>query len=373
MYMIRRTEGGSAQQWEGPMVDQLMVLTVGFLLTGVFGGVLGYFFQRRAWAHQHEVERRDEERQQAVKVFEEVSSLLDRRLYRMRRVYWAARRRVEGSESDQLAAALDDYRDVLMVWNDNLNRSLALVDTYFGHGLRRQLEIDVYGQYAAVGRALDEFVRKASGDDSAVEVPPLARRLNTLSYQVYQLNSRMLKLMQDQRLGRSAPVAATHPTSGLPVLQFGQSGPAVRRLQRALNRAGESPGLIDGAFGRDTHAALRAFQRSREIDADGIAGPSTWAALPSGAPMPVLREGAQGEPVMEVQVALTEYAEQRWELVPERADGVFGPDTTTAVAAFQRWHGLNADGIVGDQTWAAGLDSVSSTLESRVGLQYARQ
>ncbi len=354
------------------MVNQLMLLAVGFLLTGVFGGALGYLFQRRAWAHQHEVERRDEERQQAVKIFEEVSSLLDRRLYRMRRVYWAARRRVEGNGLDQLSAALDDYRDVLLVWNDNLNRSLALVDTYFGHGVRRQLETDVYGQYAAVGRALDEFVRQASGDHSAVEVPPLARRLNMLSYQVYRLNSRMLELMQGQHLGRSAPPAAASSASGLPVLQFGQNGPGVRRLQRALARAGESPGVIDGGFGRDTYEALRGFQRSRDLDPDGIAGPRTWTALPSGAPMPILREGARGEVVVELQAALTEYAEQRWEAVPKRVDGVFGPDTTSAVEAFQRWHGLGVDGIVGDQTWAAGLDSVSNTLEGRVGLQHAR-
>ena len=354
------------------MVDQLAMLAVGFLLTGVFGGALGYLFQRRAWAHQHEVERRDEQRRQAVKTFEEVSSLLDRRLYRMRRVYWAARNRREGGELDRLSAALDDYRDVLLVWNDNLNRIRALVDTYFGGGVARQLQIRVYEEYAAVGRALDEFVRQASSDHGGVQVPPLAGRLNMLSHQVFLLNSRMLELMQQQRLGQSAPPAVPSSVSGPPVLQFGQNGPAVRRLQRALGRAGESPGVVDGAFGRDTQEALRAFQRSRDLDPDGIAGPRTWAALPSGAPMPVLREGARGELVAELQAALTEYAEQRWEAVPERVDGVFGPGTTTSVEAFQRWHGLSVDGIVGDQTWAAGLDSVSNTLEDRVGLQHVR-
>jgi peptidoglycan hydrolase-like protein with peptidoglycan-binding domain len=194
-----------------------------------------------------------------------------------------------------------------------------------------------------------------------------------LSDQVRLLNKRMLELMQQEQLGRSAPPAVASSPSGLPVLQFGHNGPAVGRLQRALRRAGESPGSVDGAFGRDTQEALRAFQRSRDLDPDGIAGPRTWAALPSGAPMPVLREGAkEGELVAKLQAALIEYAEQRWEAVPERVDGVFGPGTTTAVEAFQRWHGLSVDGIVGDQTWAAGLGSVSNTLEDRVGLQHVR-
>jgi hypothetical protein len=71
----------------------------------VAGGALGYWFQHRAWAHQHEiqlrdeehqheVQRREEEHQRALKTFEEVSQLLDRRLYRMRLLYWAARERV---------------------------------------------------------------------------------------------------------------------------------------------------------------------------------------------------------------------------------------------------------------------------------------
>jgi peptidoglycan hydrolase-like protein with peptidoglycan-binding domain len=88
--------------------------------------------------------------------------------------------------------------------------------------------------------------------------------------------------------------------------------------------------------------------------------------------MPVLREGAKGELVTELQAALTEYAANRWEAVPERIDGVLGADTTRAIEAFQRWHGLDVDGIVGECTWAESLDSESITLESRVGLHHVR-
>jgi hypothetical protein len=122
-----------------------MLLVAGFLLTGVLGGALGFVFQRLTWAHQHEVQRREEEYRLAVKIFEEVSSLLDRRLYRMRRVYWAAGRRHEGASGDQLSTALDDYRDVLLVWNDNLNRVQALVDTYFGSGVRVRIQLESAG------------------------------------------------------------------------------------------------------------------------------------------------------------------------------------------------------------------------------------
>jgi peptidoglycan hydrolase-like protein with peptidoglycan-binding domain len=363
-------DSGATSVEEAGMVNQLILLAVGFLLTGVVGSALGYF-QRTTWANQHEVERRDEERRQAAKIFDEVSSLLDRRLYRMRRVYWEARRCCQGTATGRLPAAVDDYRDVLMAWNDNLNRLLALTYTHFGGGVRRQLETEVFEQYASIGRALDEFLRQVSASSKGVEIPPLGRRLNMLGYQVYHLNLRMLKLQQQEQLGRDAPPAVASPAPHHPVLQFGDSGPAVRRLQRALRRAGESPGRIDGVFGRNTERALRDFQRSRALDPDGIAGPRTWVALPSGAGMPVLREGDRGELVTELQAALTEYAAQRWETVPERVDGVFGPDTTAAVEAFQRWHGIGVDGIVGDETWAAELDSAGNTLEVRAGREYA--
>jgi predicted chitinase len=51
-------------------------------------------------------------------------------------------------------------------------------------------------------------------------------------------------------------------------------------LQRALNRAGARPLLVeDGVFGPITRAALIAFQRAQGLAADGVAGPSTWARL----------------------------------------------------------------------------------------------
>ena len=123
------------------MGGDLLLLFVGFLLTSVLGGLLGYLFQGRSWAHQHEVQRRDQERQQALRTFEEVSRLLDRRLYRMRRLYWAARSRALGTgDAAELAAAQAGYREVLFEWNDNLNRTLALVHTYFGGEVRKSAE-----------------------------------------------------------------------------------------------------------------------------------------------------------------------------------------------------------------------------------------
>lgn len=53
----------------------------------------------------------------------------------------------------------------------------------------------------------------------------------------------------------------------------------IREIQEALAGAGYLPGPIDGAWGRQTAAAVRAFQKDRGLDVDGVVGPQTLAAL----------------------------------------------------------------------------------------------
>ncbi|MEV0159332.1 peptidoglycan-binding protein [Nonomuraea fuscirosea] len=363
------------------MGDQLVLLGLGFVLTTVLGGMLGYLFQRRAWAHQYKTQQHEREREQASKIFEEVSSLLDRRLYRMRLVFWAAKRRAVGGAGDGLAEARERYREVLLIWNDNLNRSSALTQAYFGSGARQRLE-ELYEDYAAIGRALDQFMRDLGGEAAqekdaavresragsrrAVRIPPIGQRLDQLSHQVYLLNLHMLRLLQSGQLGQAAPAEPiSSPRRRL--LQFGDQGAAVRRLQSALGRSGESPIAVDGLFGRATERALRAFQEAHGLVADGRYGFATRKALPIGADLPLLREGAEGDIVGRLQTVLTEYAPNRWESTPGSADGIFGPATARAVEAFQEWRGLLIDGVVGPNTWVARLSDDGPTLESVVG------
>lgn len=53
----------------------------------------------------------------------------------------------------------------------------------------------------------------------------------------------------------------------------------VRKLQEALKKLGYDPGDIDGKWGEKTKAALKKFQKDRELPDDGIAGPKTWGAI----------------------------------------------------------------------------------------------
>lgn len=67
------------------------------------------------------------------------------------------------------------------------------------------------------------------------------------------------------------------------VLKEGATGADVTALQTNLKQSGFDPGAIDGNFGPGTKAALIAFQKSKGLQADGMAGPQTMGALQLGA------------------------------------------------------------------------------------------
>lgn len=62
-------------------------------------------------------------------------------------------------------------------------------------------------------------------------------------------------------------------------LKRGSTGNEVKALQKRLLELGFNPGAQDGEYGGGTEAAVRAFQSSEGLLADGIAGRRTLAAL----------------------------------------------------------------------------------------------
>ena len=69
-------------------------------------------------------------------------------------------------------------------------------------------------------------------------------------------------------------------------LKNGSQGEDVRALQEMLNKLGFSCGKADGIFGKNTEAAVKAFQAINGLTCDGIAGPQTLKLLAARAADP---------------------------------------------------------------------------------------
>ncbi len=138
------------------------------------------------------------------------------------------------------------------------------------------------------------------------------------------------------------------------VLKMESRGAEVLELQKRLRKHGFDPGMLDGIFGPAVEAAVKAFQKSEGLLADGIVGPKTLSALQpepgtsENPSIPLLRVGAFGEHVEKLQKRLSELG-----FDPGQADGIFGPRTEAALTAFQEARNLTIDGIAGPRTWAA--------------------
>ena len=67
--------------------------------------------------------------------------------------------------------------------------------------------------------------------------------------------------------------------TGCPVLKKGAKGNITKLLQEKLVKLGYSTNGVDGIFGSGTYSAVREFQKTRGLSADGIVGQNTWRKL----------------------------------------------------------------------------------------------
>jgi peptidoglycan hydrolase-like protein with peptidoglycan-binding domain len=126
-------------------------------------------------------------------------------------------------------------------------------------------------------------------------------------------------------------------------LRRGAINPTVADLQVRLRDAGYYSGPIDGGYGEATEAAVTKFQQDRGLEADGIAGPATLAALGE----PSVEQRSQPS-VANLQIRLRDRG-----FYDGPISGTYDEATEAAVRQFQQSQGLTVDGIAGPNTLAA--------------------
>ncbi len=139
--------------------------------------------------------------------------------------------------------------------------------------------------------------------------------------------------------------------NGYTTLRWGDTGPAVKKLQEALKNRGYYSGKIDSTFGSGVYAAVKAFQKQYGLKADGVAGPATQnllynASASSSDTSTTLKKGSSGTDVRNLQAVLAELGYYDGSI-----NGEYGNTTADAVRAFQINNDISpVDGVAGPKT-----------------------
>jgi peptidoglycan hydrolase-like protein with peptidoglycan-binding domain len=165
-------------------------------------------------------------------------------------------------------------------------------------------------------------------------------------------------------------------------LRPGMSGPAIRTMQNWLNRIRVNfPAIpqisnVSGVFGPQTEAAVRAFQGIASLSSvspNGIVNRATWNNISRAysavkslgeltsegiimgigrvPPVNTIRQGDRGRQVQQAQYLMNFIAQFYPAVSTVLQNSSFTADMATAVREFQRNFGLNADGVIGPNTW----------------------
>lgn len=159
---------------------------------------------------------------------------------------------------------------------------------------------------------------------------------------------------------------ATSDTTAPPARHHELSPAEIEEYQNDLNAVGCWAGSVDGRLGPRTEAALREFQEAEGITVTGLFGGQSQGALTAaaqaGEPVCAGGESEEPRPVDEASVHELEVWQHDLNVVGCYAgaeDGTLGPQTESAIRAFQTQAGFPVDGQLGPQTEEALAESAA--------------
>jgi hypothetical protein len=200
-------------------MNEIASIVIGFALSTLIGGWWAARLQARAWEHQNDVRLSEAEIERAAAVCRDVSQLLDRRLYRMRRLFWAIKRLSEGNVTESvLNGRIGEYDQILYEWNDNLNVHLSAVGTHFGAAARGYLD-ESYERYRTLGTRLERCIGQVRqggevlSDLREIDVEFEGWKADSLNHRNYTLGLAMMGQLRDGTVGRKAPADSTYLTA----------------------------------------------------------------------------------------------------------------------------------------------------------------
>ena len=131
--------------------------------------------------------------------------------------------------------------------------------------------------YKAIAKAIADALDKHIVIDQETITKPTA----TTTVKVDDWVKRLQQECNNQGFSKQNVDGIPGPATlaGCPVIRKGAKGNITKLLQERLVKIGYNTNGIDGIFGSGTYSAVREFQKTRGLSADGIVGQNTWRKL----------------------------------------------------------------------------------------------
>ncbi|MBE9115083.1 peptidoglycan-binding protein [Lusitaniella coriacea LEGE 07157] len=168
---------------------------------------------------------------------------------------------------------------------------------------------------------------------------------------------RTFALLGTAASARQAQPSQTRPTEPeVNYLGQGSQGPGVRSLQQRLRALGHYQDEVTGIYDVNTQEAVMRFQQAQGLRVDGVVGPRTLAVLGDAARNRQTARSAPSNTVVRAPSNPNGLSSQRVKDLQQRLqaqgfyngpiDGIWGPQTQTALENAQRVYGVDSDDIM---------------------------
>ena len=118
--------------------------------------------------------------------------------------------------------------------------------------------------------------------DPKVRVQQLEEELRQKDAEIDALKDQMAQSSYDypsRPTSNYGSAAVSKGSASVNIIGPSLTGVSVKSIQKALKNAGYYTGSVDGQAGAKTKDAVKAFQKSKGLTADGIVGKTTWSVL----------------------------------------------------------------------------------------------
>lgn len=176
--------------------NPLVITVVAFFLTSFIGTKISQSLQDRAWRNQEDERKKSKQLEVAADLFEEMSSLMDKRLYLERRVLYSHSDKEKG-KPDMTMKCFSDYNTFLYEWNCSLNKNICKLDQYFGREVKAFFHDRIMKDFNWIGMLL----RRIHFNENVPSYNVVLNAIDTTNERVFKLDQMMLEILKNENVG----------------------------------------------------------------------------------------------------------------------------------------------------------------------------